>query len=251
MERKKYIAGLILIISFILLITSSGYSQQSAGDLIYRAYATGNMTEWYFAMKVFETKSDSNHLEERLELINYYYGYTGWLVSVDKHDQAKTYINRTEAMLDEILEKDPENATVLAYKAAFIAYEIAMSNFKAIYLGKQSTQLIDQALEIEPNNIQALTEKANALFYSPEAFGGNKKVSIIYYKRAIKYMEINKLTTRNWMYLNVLTSLGLAYEATDQIQNAKLCYEKILRIEPDFIWVGDELYPDMLKRHNL
>ena len=64
-------------------------------------------------------------------------------------------------------------------------------------------------------------------------------------------MEQKQLTKRNWMYLNVMTSLGLAYEATEQIQKAKLCYEKILLIEPDFMWVGDELYPDMLKRHNL
>ena len=53
------------------------------------------------------------------------------------------------------------------------------------------------------------------------------------------------------MYINTMTALGQAYEATNQIQLAKLCYEKIIRIFPNFMWVEDELYPDMLKRYNL
>ena len=251
MEGKKYIAGLMLFIGSISLGIQTGFSQSSISDQIYKAYATGNMTKWYHAMKSYEKSVDTSILEKRLELINYYYGYTGWLVSVDKDDLAREYIGRSELILDEILENNARNATVLAYKAAFIAYEIAMSNYKAIYLGIKSSRYIEQALEIESNNIQALIERGNELYYSPSAFGGDKKQSIGYYRKAIKCMEDQHLDYKNWMYLNVMTSLGLAYEATDQIQNAKLCYEKILQVEPDFMWVGDELYPDMLKRHNL
>ena len=53
------------------------------------------------------------------------------------------------------------------------------------------------------------------------------------------------------MYINTLTALGQAYEATEQIQLAKVCYEKIIRIFPNFMWVEDELYPDLLERHKL
>jgi tetratricopeptide (TPR) repeat protein len=251
MEGKKYFAGLILLVVGISFGAQTGFSQASISDQIYKAYATGNMTKWYKAMKSFEESADTSILEKKMELINYYYGYTGWLVSVDKDDLARDYIKKTELLLEKILEKDAKNATVLAYKAAFIAFEIAMSNYKAIYLGTKSSRFIDQALEIESNNIQALIERGNELYYSPSAFGGDKELSIVYYKKATKRMEDLHLDNKNWMYLNVMTSLGLAYEATDQIQNAKLCYEKILQVEPDFMWVGDELYPDMLKRHNL
>jgi tetratricopeptide (TPR) repeat protein len=251
MEGKKYIAVIMIMLGCILLGIQNGFSQASISEQIYEGYATGNMTKWYNAMKDFEANADRSIMKEKMELINYYYGYTGWLVSVDKDDLARDYIERTDVMLDDILEKDPNNATVLAYKAAFIAFEIAMSNFKAIYLGRRSSRYIDEALDIESDNIQALIERGNELYYSPSAFGGDKKQSIVYYKKATKRMEDQHLDNKNWMYLNVMTSLGLAYEATDQIQNAKLCYEKILRLEPDFMWVGDELYPDMLKRHNL
>lgn len=251
MERQKYITCLILLSGCILLSIQPGYSQESAMDKIYSAYATGNMKQWELVMNEFEANSIHNTPDKKLELINYYYGYTGWLISEDRYDRAKEYIHRSEALLNEISQQHSDDATVMAYCAAFIAFEIAMSNFKAIYMGRKSTQYIDMALEIEPCNIQALIEKGNAANYCPAAFGGDKMEAIVYYKKAIACMERKQLTKNNWLYLNTLTSLGMAYEATDQISKAKLCYEKILSIEPDYMWVGDELYPDMLKRHNL
>lgn len=251
MEGQKYISRLIIPVGCIILIIQTTYSQTSYSDEIYEAYARGNMSKWFEVMKACEASISKTELQKQLELINYYYGYTGWLVSVRKYELAEQYIDKTDMMLDQILADYPLNATVMAYKGAFIAYEIGMSKYKAIFLGKKSMRYIDRGLEIEPDNIQANIEKGNALYYSPSAFGGDKNRAIVYYKIAIKNMEQNQLTKNNWMYLNVMTALGLAYEATEQIQKAKLCYEKILRIEPDFMWVGDELYPDMLKRYNL
>ena len=251
MEGQKHISRLIVLVGCIILIIQTAYSQTSYSDEIYKAYARGNMSRWLEVMKGCEASTNKTELQKQLELINYYYGYTGWLISVKKYELAEQYIDKTDLMLDKILADHPLNATAMAYKGAFIAYEIGMSKYKAIFLGKKSMRLIDRGLEIEPDNIQANIEKGNALYYSPSAFGGDKIQSIVYYKIAIKSMEKKQLTKNNWMYLNVMTSLGLAYEATEQIQKAKLCYEKILRIEPDFMWVGDELYPDMLKRYNL
>lgn len=251
MEGQKYFTRLIILITGILFIIQNAYSQSSYKDQIYEAYARGNMNKWYTVMKAFETEIKNKNLEQKIELINYYYGYTGWLVSIEKDKLAEDYIDKSERLMDQILIDNPLDATVMAYKGAFIAYEIGVSSIKAIYLGKRSIKYIEEALEIEPENIQANIEKGNAKYYSPTAFGGDKNEAIIYYKKAIRYIEIEQLTNNNWMYLNIMTVLGLAYEATGQIQNAKLCYEKILRIKPNFMWVGDELYPDMLKRHNL
>lgn len=251
MEGQKYISRIIILVGCIILIIQTAYSQTSFSNEIYKAYARGNMSRWLEVMKACEVSTNKTGLQKQLELINYYYGYTGWLVRVNKYELAKQYIDKTDLILDQILADYPLNATAMAYKGAFIAYEIGMSKYKAIFLGEKSIRYIDRGLEIEPDNIQANIEKGNALYYSPSAFGGDKSQSIVYYKIAIKNMEQKQLIKNNWMYLNVMTSLGLAYEATDQIQKAKLCYEKILRIESDFIWVGDELYPNMLKRHNL
>lgn len=251
MEREKYFIKLALVFSFILFSIQSSLGQTIDVDRLYEAYARGKMDVWFELMHGLESKNNLVTIDNKLEMINLYYGYTAWLISVDEDDKAENYIRKTETLLEQILNKDPQNATAIAYKGAFIAFEIAISNLKAIYLGRTSMGYIEDALEMDPNNIQANIEKGNSSFYSPAAFGGDKSLSIEYYKKAARQMELNNHVEKNWMYLNVMTALGMAYEATEQIQHAKLCYEKILVVKPNFMWVGEELYPDMLKRHDL
>jgi len=55
-------------------------------------------------------------------------------------------------------------------------------------------------------------------------------------------------TQQNWNYLSLLTSIARAYEATGRSAMAKLYYDKILKIAPDYLWVKNELYPKFLKK---
>jgi hypothetical protein len=56
------------------------------------------------------------------------------------------------------------------------------------------------------------------------------------------------MTSDNWMYLNILMILGQSFEKIDQLGNAKISYEKVLQIEPGFVYLRDEVYPSFLKR---
>ncbi|MGS0523804.1 tetratricopeptide repeat protein [Zobellia nedashkovskayae] len=194
---------------------------------------------------------NENSIEEQLELVSYYYGYTAWLIGAEKYDTAEDYIEKSEQIIDKLLDQSPTNATLLAYKGAYIAFTIGISKFKAVYLGPKSMRYINESIELDPENIQGNIEKGNSMYYRPAVFGGDKTEAIAYYVKAVKSFEKQGLVVNNWMYINTMTALGQAYEATDQIQLAKLCYEKIIRIFPNFMWVEDELYPDMLKRNNL
>jgi len=251
MERPKYITRIVFVISILLLSVQLGFSQSPYRDPIYKAYSRGKMDKWYVLMHACEKNANKNSMEEQLELISYYYGYTAWLIGAEEYDTAEEYIEKSEEIIDRLLEYSPDNPTLLAYKGAYIAFTIGISNFKAIFLGTKSIKYIDKALELDPDNIQGNIEKGNSMYYCPAAFGGDKKEAIQYYIRAVKSFEKQNLVVNNWMYINTMTALGQAYEATDQIQRAKLCYEKIIRIFPNFMWVEEELYPDMLKRHNL
>ncbi len=251
MERPQYITRVVLVIITLLLSMQLGFSQITYRDAMYKAYSQGKMDKWYEIMHTCEKNVDQNNLEEQFELISYFYGYTAWLIGAEKYDTAEEYIDKSEEIIDKLLDESPENATLLAYKGAYIAFTIGISNLKAIYLGPQSMKYINKSIELDPDNIQGNIEKGNSMYYRPSVFGGDKTEAITYYVKAVKSFEKQGLVVNNWMYINTMTALGQAYEATDQIPLAKLCYEKIIRIFPNFMWVEDELYPDMLERHKL
>jgi len=251
MEGAKYTTRLALVIITLLLSVQLGFSQSAYRDSIYKAYSRGKMDKWYDLMQTCEKNANKDNVEEQLELINYYYGYTAWLVGAEKHDTAENYIEKSEEIIERLLDESPEDPTLLAYKGAYIAFTIATSKLKAVYLGPKSMRYINKSIALDPENIQGNIEKGNSMYYRPPAFGGDKTEAIEYYVKAVKSFEKQGLDVNNWMYINTMTALGQAYEATNQIQQAKVCYEKIIRIFPNFMWVEDELYPDLLKRHNL
>ena len=252
MERPQYSTRVVLVMITLLLSMQLGFSQSTTyRDSIYKAYSRGKMDKWLKIMDTCEKNVDRDNVVEQFELISYYYGYTAWLVGAKKYDTAEVYIDKSEQLIEELLAESPENPTLLAYKGAYIAFTIGISNLKAIYLGPKSMKYINKSIKLDSTNIQGNIEKGNSMYYRPSVFGGDKREAIQYYVTAVESFEKQELVVNNWMYINTLTALGQAYEATDQIQLAKLCYEKIIRIFPNFMWVEDELYPDLLERHNL
>jgi len=250
MERAKHIIGLAVFIFTLFINISLTNAQTSCHSKLYDAYVHGKMDKWYTNMKAFELTLKTDKEKHNLQLLNYYYGYAGWLVSED-NDDAEDYIDISIEILNKILSKEPNNATAHALMGAFIAFEFGLNPLKIIYLGRTSMEHIDKALEINPNNIQGLIEKGNALFYMPATFGGDKQKAINLYKKAISNIENQNLVNENWLYLNLLTTLSLAYEEIGDLQAAKLNYEKILKIEPEYMWVKDELYVYLMEKLKL
>lgn len=252
MERPQYITRYVMVMLTVLLSMPLGFSQSTSyRDSIYKAYSRGKMDKWLQIMETCEKNVHPKNTAEELELISYYYGYTAWLIGSEKFDTAEVYIEKSEKIIERLLVDSPENPTLMAYKGAYIAFTIGISKLKAVYLGPRSMKYINKSIELDPNNIQGNIEKGNSMYYRPAAFGGDKEEAIAYYVKAVESFENQGLVVNNWMYINTMTALGQAYEATDQIPLAKLCYEKIIRIFPNFMWVEEELYPDMIERHKL
>lgn len=247
MEGTYYRIGKTLLTILLFACFQVGRSQILTRDIIYRSYITGNMSKWEKVIRQLEQENQNNAIG-RLELVNCYYGYTGWLIKEEEEDLAEEYIRKAEKLIDKILELEPKNATVWAYKGAFIGLDIGMHTYKAMVLGPKSIEYIDKAIALDADNIQGQIEKGNASYYTPGIFGGSKPRAIEAYKNAIRLMELKGMSEHNWMYLNSLTILAQAYEKTDQPAMAEQTYKKILKIEPDFKWVKEELYPAFRKK---
>lgn len=229
----------------ILLCTSIGLGQ-SPRKKIYDAYINGDMKTWRRVMLEFaETRPQTT--EQKLELVSYYYGYTAWYIGNEKGKQALNYIAAAEQILDDIFSHQGVDAKIIAtahaYQGAFIGYKIGLSPLKAPFFGPKSIKHTKCAFELDPDNIQAYIDFGNSLFYRPAILGGDKSSAIIHYKRAVLLFEAQKEFDGDWRYLNLLSTLGQALEEVEQYDEALDIYEKILRIEPDFIWVRDELLP--------
>ena len=161
------------------------------------------------------------------------YQFIGYLLGSKQYAPIKKLTARGENLIAQVLYESPQNATAYSFKGSFLAFHVGINRYKAVFLGHESRKYVNKALELDPQNIQAIIDKGNQLFYAPEMLGGDKKEALTYFLKAANILEKKKETNENWVYLNLLTMIAFAYERTDHRNEARLTYEKILRNEPN------------------
>jgi tetratricopeptide (TPR) repeat protein len=241
MERKKYLTLTILLLFGFLSIYASNKTE------IYKAYISNDMNLWKKTIdEMNQQKSKSNDF--RLELLNYQYGYIAWCIGNKKNEIAETYIELGEKNI-QVLEKiGSYGSAVNSYRSAFYGYKIGLNKLKAPFIGPKSVECAKMAMKQDADNPYGYIQYANSQFYMPAVFGGNKKIALDYYTKAKNLMEINhQKIIQDWNYLSLLSMIAKTYTELKDFKQAKTYYEKILKIEPDFLWVKNELYPDLLK----
>jgi tetratricopeptide (TPR) repeat protein len=225
------------------------YANQSPRERVYQAFISDRMDTWDQVIGELRSRKATLSDTQLMELISYYYGYTGWAIGEGLNEKASRYIMEAENMINELVGKYPIRADLYAYRGAFLGYQIGIKPIKAPFLGPESMKNINYAIESDPNSLQGWIEKGNALFYMPKVFGGSKKKAKEAFEKAIQLMENDpELIHHNWLYLNVLMLLGQSCEKTGDLPLAKITYEKVLRIEPDFTYMRDKLYPSFMNR---
>lgn len=244
MERsKRIIAFIILVFGFINL-------QASHKKDIYKAYISNDMSLW---ASVIDHMQLHRHQSKsfKMELINYQYGYIAWCIGNGKNDMAEKYLSLAEQSLRELEKSNYNPSLVRAYKSAFYGYRIGLNMLKAPFIGLKSIDCAKLAMQLDGENPYGYIQYGNSQYYMPAVFGGSKTVALDYFKKAEKLMEHHKMQIHNdWNYLSLLTLMAQAYTETKNFDAAKAYYEKILKIEPNFSWVKNTLYPQFLKTIN-
>lgn len=244
MERKIYLTLAILLLYGFL----SSYASNKAE--IYKAYISNNMSHWKKTIDEMNQQNPKSN-DQRIELLNYQYGYIAWCIGNKKYKMAETYIELGEKSIQILEKKGSYASTINAYKSAFYGYRIGLNLLKAPFIGPKSVECAKLSIRQDPNNPYGYIQYANSQFYMPSVFGGSKKIALDYYTKAENLMERNRQKViGDWNYLSLLSMIAKTYTELKDINQAKLYYEKILKIEPDYLWVKNELYPELLKEFN-
>ena len=242
MERKKnYILTMIFLFS--VLMANASYKTE-----IYNAYISNQMDIWKSIIDKMEKakKAETAYIHQ---LVNYQYGYIAWCIGNDKDDEAKNYLDLAEKNLEWLEDKQFSMSTINAYKSAFYGFKIGITPVKAPFLGPKSVNCSKLAMEQDKSNPMGYIQYGNSQFYMPPVFGGSKEEALKYFNTALNLMEMDKNEIVNdWNYLSLLALIGQSYEKTEQLEKAKIFYEKALEAESQFLYVKNELYPGILKK---
>jgi len=241
MERSKCLLTILLSV-FIFQSVQANYKSD-----IYSAYITGDMGKWKNIIDKMNQHQPKT-IDFLLELMNYQYGYIGWSMGNQKKKEAENYLRLAEENL-KILEKANYNLSfVNSYKSAFLGFHIGLNKYKAPVLGIKSLECAKIAMVQDSKNPFGYIQYGNCLFYMPSLFGGSKEEALIYFKKAEQLMQLNGNSLKNdWNYLSVLTLIGQSYIKIKNYKLAKVYFDKVLKAEPRFTWVKNEIYPELLK----
>jgi tetratricopeptide (TPR) repeat protein len=184
------------------------------------------------------------------KLTNAEYGFIAYNIGNENVDKAEQHLKKAINYAEKLIESGKYQSEAYALQGAFYAFKIGLNPIVGAIWGPKSLKSINKAMQLDASNPTAWLEKANSLYYMPEAFGGSKESAILHYKRAVNIYEKQGEILNNWMYLNTLTTLAQGYENVGKHEQAKKVYKKILSIEPNFDWVKNELYPKLLAKIN-
>ncbi len=236
---------IICLALMVFLVPLTSMPNDLTSKVIYNAYIGNQMDLWEKSIELIYTNSSRKEFENGSEALGMaHYGYIAWLIGTNQNSKASEFLEKAHENADILLRKNPSSSMAHSFKAAFLAYSIALSNYKAPFLGPKSLEHIKQALKLDSQNPLAWILQGNSLYYMPGFMGGSKEKALESYQKAILLFEKNRVNLKNnWLYINTLTLLANGYSEMNLNQKAGSIYEHILRIEPNVKWVKDELYP--------
>ena len=235
---------LVLSIALVALFTLPTFAQMSADvqQLFYRGYLTASKTPWEQAIQKIE--QDESSEIDKLKAITE--AQTGLLVYALANQDKAAYdevAGKMESNLEILLAHNEKDALALANMARLNGTTMAFKRWKAMYLSPMNEKLIERALKADPKSPEAWIQRAGALLFTPEMFGGDADKAVVAFEKAVQLYEAQPNHASNWRYLDALAWLGQAYQKAGRPTEATAVFTKALEVEPDFGWVKYKLLP--------
>ncbi len=232
----------VAMATLVLSAFCNATAQKRYSERMYGAYIEGDVDGWSEVIRALE-REPAPVRADSMELLEYYYGHTAYLINSGERKEARKYIARADGLLNGLLASDPGCAEALSVKGVFLGYKMQLSGIKAPILGPRCIKLIKKAYAAAPESPQVLADMGHMLYHCPAVFGGNRKKGMEYLEEAAAQLESAGLAQNNWFYINLLSVLAQYREETGSPELAESVYRKIVRAEPRFVRPAERLVP--------
>lgn len=231
--RKTFIGVLALIL--IPLWVPRCFGQE---NMSYQAYLLKSQVIWKRTVDQFPPDT----FERGMAL----YGLLNGTMAERDEKEFHQYYDETTELLEGLIKAGDHVAECRAILSAIYGLELSYNSWKGMFLGPKSAGLIQDAFREAPDNPLVVKLYASSKYYTPEMFGGDVQLAIEEFSRAVMLYEEAGAQT-DWIYLDGLAHLGLAYQKSGQLDSALYVFDKALSLEPNFNWVKNSLRPAVLK----
>ncbi len=149
------------------------------------------------------------------------------------------------------VEKDPHSADAKALLASIYGIQISKNFMLGATLGQKSTDLVEEAVKLAPENPRVWIAHGAAKLHTPPMFGGDPEVAVKDFEKSVQLAEKERHDdplAPEWGRVESLAWLGRALEKVGRDDDAKKAYERALALEPEYGWVKRVLLPALEKR---
>ena len=231
------------------------FLQPSAGsdcnsNTIYRGYISGEIELWKTGMTELQEAYDRTAEPcLLLALTEARYGYIGYLLGLNRKDEAEPLIEAFETDIDSLAVFPQYKAETEAFRVAQLGFRMELNPAKAIMLGTRALKQLELAVATDRTSPAVWIEKANAEASMPAFAGGSKEKAAASFREALRLFEADtSLSASSWRYLNTIVLLGQTLEKLEDYSGARQAYLKALAREPGFRRVCDELLPEVERK---
>jgi tetratricopeptide (TPR) repeat protein len=185
--------------------------------------------------------------------IRYAVAYADWRQSTNPSVPSREQdglLDEAEQQLKELLKAQPQAAEALALISSVYGMKIAHSPIKGMLLGSKSTNAIDSAMKVEPENPRVLIAKGVGKFNAPGMFGGSEKEAEILLRKALAQLAAQPADKAfpAWGRFDAHAWLGQILAKRGDKTGARSEYDQALQIAPQSGWIRYVLIPALDKR---
>ena len=233
-----------------LCIVSGGKAQQiDYKATAFNLFLNGKMSQWPWVINKMLADPKLQNTEGQLEILTYYYGLVGHLMDVGQKKQASENLRKANDLAIKLYKTNPDNPLLLGLMSNLTGFQIALSPLKATTLAKGMMNKAKKSIAKGPNDPYVNILYSNILFYMPGIFGGDTEKALQGYKKALQTMEADpELKKNNWMYIQLMVTIGVVEEKRENYVEAQKMYRKVLALYPEYAHVKNVSYPRLLEK---